>query len=335
MENPEFSFRELIEKSKQRGYRLPEFKELKENFEAGRGSVGMVTGSYLPMNSRVVDIATSGTARATMYERLKAHSLAFSLGVKSMDGLAADVNLSTETLMANSQWVTETGGVVPQIDPAWNGERIGPMRLYTSIPVAHSLLKVNGQAFEEYMADLIMRSQAEALDNALINGDGITAPLGILNDPAVQVDNLGADGRAITLDDILEAEEIACPNHFDSEVMRYAYLMNAETRKALKQTPKIAGGEYMLMAGNSLNGYPAAVSEHMPNDIVLGQGANLSALVYGNFADILIMNWGGLDILVDHYTAARNGTIWMHCSSFVNIKILRPGHFHISNGILI
>jgi HK97 family phage major capsid protein len=333
MDNLQFSFREIIEKSKQRGYTLPEFREHSKEFEAGRGKAGMITGTFLPMEARIVD-TTSGTARATLFERLRAHSLAFSLGVRNIGGLVADVRLSTETLLANSQWVTENGAVAPLVDPAWAGEVIAPMRLYTSIPISHSVLAMHGTAFEEYMADLVMRSQAEALDNALLNGDGVLAPLGIRNDPAVQTDNLGADGRAITLDDVLEAEEIACPNHYDSEVLRYSYLMNADTRKALKQTPKIVGGEYMLMGTNSLNGYNAAVSGHMPNNIALGAGANLSALVFGNFYDIVVLTWGGFDVLVDHYSASRNGVIWFHCSSFMNIKILKPENFHVTNGIV-
>ena len=72
--------------------------------------------------------------------------------------------------------------------------------------------------------------------------------------------------------------------------------MNTETRRALKQTPKIAGGEYMVMGGNRLNGYPAAVSQHMPNNIVLGNGNGLSALIYGNFYDIVILTWDAMDI---------------------------------------
>ena len=333
MENLEFSFRELIEKSTVRGYEIPEFKELKKEFETGRRGKTFITGSFLPLHSRVVD-TTSGAASATMHERIKANSLAFNLGAKSVSGLTADVLLSTETLLPNSQWVTEVGAVIPQVDPTFNGERIAPMRLYASVPISQSLMATNGTAFEEFVADAISRSQSEALDRAILTGDGITSPLGLLNDPAIQVDNLGADGRALTLADILEAEETACPNHVNSEAMRFAYLMNAQTRKALKQTPKVAGGDNMIMASNFLNGYPAAVSQHIPGNIALGAGANLSALIYGNFNDILIMYWGGLDILVDHYSSARTSTIWLHCSSFMNVKILQPGNFNVINGIV-
>jgi HK97 family phage major capsid protein len=334
MENSEFSFREIIEGHKhKRGFEIPKFRELKEEFGQGRSQC-TITGTFVPMDSRIVDIATGQVARATLFERLRAHSLAFSLGARSINGLVSDVLLSSETTMANSQWPGETGAVIPQIDPTWNADRIAPMRLYTSIPVASSIMAMHGPAFETYMADLIARSQAEALDNAIINGNGITSPLGILNDPAIQVDNLGANGRAITLDDVLDAEEIACPNHYDSEVLKYAYLMNAETRKALKQTPKIVGGENMIMAGSSLNGHPAAVSAHMPNNLVLGNGVNLSALIFGNFYDIAVLTWGAFDILVDHYSAARNGVIWIHCSSFVNVKILKPENFNVKNGIV-
>ena len=327
----DFSFRKLISEvaTKNHAWQPDEYRAEKEELFRAGFNIG---GTYLPGHARIVD-TQSGATRATLYDVLRAHSLAYRLGARRIDNLVGDVRLATESLLVDTQWVNETGTINPVTDPTWAGEVLPPFRLYSTVPVSEGLLKLNGPEFESYMFQAIMRSQAEALDNAFITGDGVTAPLGILNNADIQTDDLAPNGAALTLADILRAEEVATPNQYDAESLRYSYLMNAATKRALKQTPK-AGGDNMIMAGNYLNGFPSAVSEHMPNDITLGTGSNLSALIYGNFHDVVVLNWGGFDLVVDRYTAARSGITRVHVSSFMNLKVLRPELFHITNGII-
>ena len=332
MENTNFSFRELIQRKKLTGetWQPAEYEAEKDAMIRSGINLG---GSYIPANVRIVDSA-SGATRATLIERLRAHSMIYKLGARRLNNLIGNVRLATESLLVDTQWVNETGTINPVTDPTWTGEVIAPFRLYSTVPVSEGLLKLNGPEFEAYMFDAIMRSQAEALDNAFITGDGVTAPLGILNNTDIQTDDLGANGQALTLADILRAEEVATPNLYDAESLKYSYLMNAATKRTLKQTPKVANSDIMIMGGNALNGHNAAVSEHMPNDITLGTGTNLSALIYGNFHDVAVLSWGGFDLVVDRYTAARSGIVRVHVSSFMNLKVLRPELFHVTNGII-
>lgn len=327
-----FSFHEIINEKVNNSttWQPEEFKAEKEQLMRSGIHVG---GSYIGANARIVD-SLSGAARATLYDVLRAHSLVFRLGARRIENCVSKVRLATETSFVDSQWVTETGTINPVSDPTWTNEELVPMRLYSTVPVSEAILKLNGPAFESYMYNAIMRSQAEALDNAFINGDGLTSPLGLLNNPDITQDDLGANGQALTLADVIKAEEIATPNFYDAEYLRYSYLMNAATKRKLKQTPKVVDGDTMIMASNFLNGHNAAISEHMPGNIALGTGTNLSALVFGNFHDVVCLHWGGFDIIVDRFTQALQGITRVHVSSFMNLKVVRPELFHVTNGII-
>jgi HK97 family phage major capsid protein len=326
-----FSLREIIESAKRgRHHQYAEAAELEEQL---RRNINFGSGTFLPLNARQVD-STSGVASATLIEEIRAHSMLFRLGARSMTGVVNNPRLATETNLVQTDWVPETGQLGAPVLPTWAGEDIVPFRLHSATPLTERLFRLNGQQFEEYVFRLIMRSQAEVIDNTFIVGNGITAPLGLLNNPDIVIDDLAPDGRALTLADVLRLEGIAAQNYYESPELRYAYLMNADTKEALKQAPKVAQGDNMIMAGNSLNGHPAAVSEHMPSNLTLGTGTDLSALVFGNFRDVLALFWGGFNFVVDPYTASNTATTWIHCTSFLNFKIMKPENFAVVSGIV-
>ena len=55
------------------------------------------------------------------------------------------------------------------------------------------------------------------------------------------------------------------------------------------------------------------VSNNVPSNLTKGTGTNLSAVIYGNFADLLIGMFDQLEILVDPYTDFAKGTVGVRC----------------------
>jgi HK97 family phage major capsid protein len=57
-------------------------------------------------------------------------------------------------------------------------------------------------------------------------------------------------------------------------------------------------------------GMPLHTSQNVPSTITKGtSGATLSAIIFGNWSDLLIGEWGVLDLLVDPYTFSNTGGI--------------------------
>jgi hypothetical protein len=88
------------------------------------------------------------------------------------------------------------------------------------------------------------------------------------------------------------------------------WLTNPLVKSRLMLTPKQASGvegNFILPEpGRSLMGYQLACTNQVPGDLTKGTGTNLSALIFGNFNDLIIGEWGSVEILVNPYGAGYN-----------------------------
>jgi HK97 family phage major capsid protein len=52
-----------------------------------------------------------------------------------------------------------------------------------------------------------------------------------------------------------------------------------------------------------------------------------SAIIFGNFDDLIIGQWGGLDVLVDPYTGSSAGTVRVRVLQDVDIAVRHAESF--------
>ena len=69
------------------------------------------------------------------------------------------------------------------------------------------------------------------------------------------------------------------------------------------------------------------VSNNVPSNLTKGTGTNLSAVIYGNFADLLIGMFGQLEILVDPYTDFAKGTVVVRALQSIDIAVRHAESF--------
>jgi HK97 family phage major capsid protein len=174
--------------------------------------------------------------------------------------------------------------------------------------------------------DMIM-AIAQAVEIAAIYGTGANSqPLGLLN--AGITDISATNGAAPDWASVVNLEtKVSTVNALLGSL---GYLTNTKVRGVLKQTAKMGNtiaqpiwGE----GGNPLNGYQAAVTNNVPSNLTQGTGTGLSALAFGNFRDLLIGQWGGLDITADPYTKAKQGQIVLTVDSFWDVALRRLASF--------
>ncbi|MFM6052928.1 MAG: phage major capsid protein, partial [Sphaerospermopsis kisseleviana] len=152
-------------------------------------------------------------------------------------------------------------------------------------------------------------------------------PTGILNQANVPTVALGTNGAAPTWASIVQMEtELAQDN---ADVGSLGYLTNAKVRGKLKTTVKNPVGtdsDWIWENGTDpvigmLNGYMAGVSNQVPSNLTKGTGTNLSAIIFGNFADILIGEWGVLEILPNPYGSGYDsGSIEIRALQTVDVQ---------------
>lgn len=69
------------------------------------------------------------------------------------------------------------------------------------------------------------------------------------------------------------------------------------------------------------------VGNNVPSNLTKGSGANLSAVIYGNFVDLLIGLYGTLKILVDPYADFAKGTVGDRALQSIDITVRHAESF--------
>jgi HK97 family phage major capsid protein len=87
----------------------------------------------------------------------------------------------------------------------------------------------------------------------------------------------------------------------------------------------------MIMQGrDTLADYPLVATSLVPSNLVKGtSGAVCSALIFGNFSDVLLGYWSELDILVNPYesTAYTKGNVQVRGFITMDVKLRHPESF--------
>jgi hypothetical protein len=112
----------------------------------------------------------------------------------------------------------------------------------------------------------------------------------------------------------------------NAAVGNLCYITNATGRGLLKKTVKVANqASYLMETDGKMNGYPVMVTNHIAS--ALQVGANEEGLIFGNFADLLIGQWGAIDLTVDPYTAAKTADIIITVNAYFDAVTRRSASF--------
>jgi HK97 family phage prohead protease/HK97 family phage major capsid protein len=104
------------------------------------------------------------------------------------------------------------------------------------------------------------------------------------------------------------------------------YAMSPEAYKLAKNVAQVDAVTALFdLASGTFNGYPATATPYLVN-----ASGPLGQMVFGNFSQgLLLAYFGGLDLLVDPYSAAGNAQVTLHVNRFFDVAIRQPGAFSI------
>ncbi len=245
------------------------------------------------------------------------------LGTRMMTGLVGNIAIPKLTGAATAYWVAENAA------PTESQQTIGqvtmsPKTVGAFTDISRRLLLQSSLSVEQMVQQDLATVLGLAIQQAAINGSGASnQPTGILTLAGIGDVAGGTNGLAPTWGHMVALETaIATAN---ADVGTLAYLTNAKVRGKLKGTEKFSAGTGapVWADGNTpLNGYRAAVTNAVPSNLVKGSsGAVCSAILFGNFADLMIGMWGGLDLTVDPYSGSTAGTVRVVALQDVDVAV--------------
>lgn len=301
-------------------------------------SLGLnITGSYIPlavMEGRAFTGQNATTPGDGGYlieselkyqEELRKRMVLSSMGTQVIGGLTGNITL-VKGKPVNASWEQENAAVAAQ-KKQFESESIAPKRLAMQMGISKQLLIQSSLDVEQMVMNDIMAAHAEALEDAAINGDGSgNKPKGLLNVDGTKLVELDTNGKIPTYADMVNMEtELALLN---ADLGRLAYLTNPKIRGLFKTTLMSDGVSGYVWSGNEINGYPAYASNFVPSNLTKGDASSkCSAVIFGNWNDLQILGWGGMDITVDPYTQADAGAVRIIMNTFHNVFVPRPESF--------
>lgn len=247
-------------------------------------------------------------------------------GATTLTGLVGDIDIPKKTITSTAYWIGE--GQSPDISTLEFGQvQARPRTVGAYIELTRRFLKQSSLDAEMMARDDMAATIAIAVDYAGLHGVGAgNQPRGLQHLSGIGAVVGGNDGAVPDWSDIVGLEtEVATDN---ADFGRLAYVTNAKMRGALKQVPKASGEAVMIWEDGEVNGYPALVSNQVLGNLVKGQsGAVCSAIFFGNWADLVLCFWAGLDVIVDPYTRSTSGGVIVTALQDVDVIFRRAQSF--------
>ena len=238
------------------------------------------------------------TEKLNILEPLRNRMVLAQAGATYLTGLVGNVSIPTYT-GSNVGW---KGEMVDAEDGKGTFDSIefSPKRLTAYIDVSKQFLAQDSIGAEEMLYRDIVNALADKLESTILgNGAGDNnTPAGIFN---------GATAEAISYNKVVGMEKSLEEAKLFGD---YKFIVSPAAKANLKTTT-ISGSKSdlrMLMEGNEVNGYE-----------VLSTG-NCSGYAFGKWDELVIAQWGSLDIIIDPYTQAKKNAVRIVVNAFFDAK---------------
>ncbi len=247
------------------------------------------------------------TTKLGFIDLLRNRMMVRAAGAMVLDGLIGNVDLPRRTAGASLTWIAAG------TPPSESTNTFDHVQLRAKMGSAW--LDIRRNVFNQTSLDmemLVLEDLAAAvqlgIDYAALHADGSSnAPTGLASTSGIGMvyaggaatNGVNANGAALIWADVVKLEtEVAIDN---ADIGRLGYMTNAKVRGAMKSSPKVASTDSRMLwdVDGLINGYTPWVTNQVRGDITKGGSTDLSAMFFGNWADLVIGFWGVIDITTD------------------------------------
>ncbi len=266
-----------------------------------------LTRRVRPMEKRVLtgagdaaDIISTDHMGNQFIDLLRAKMVMGKLGARTLSGLKGNTDIPRMASNVASGWRAENSAF-PEGDHAFDDVNLTPKSVGLITTVSRNVLLQSSPDIEQLVRSDFAAVLAREIDRVALIGGGTNEPVGVLATSGIGDVDMSA---TITWAKVLELIELV--ESADGDVEAGGFVMNAKVKTVLRNTPRQAAGvegSFIMGLANELAGYQA---------LTTSQAINTTApLIFGDFSDVLIGMWSGVDILVNPYesTAYKAGNV--------------------------
>ncbi len=299
------------------------------------------SGFHVPsavLGRAVITTATAPALIGTQHmdsafiDALRPEVAVMGLGATVLPGLVENVSIPRMTSGTAAEWIGEDAAA-SESSPVFDSVSLTLKQLSARSQLSRRQLKQSLPGLDVLLRNDLRRSIGIELDRAAISGAGsATVPRGILNVAGIGSVAIGANGGVphfpflTQLMAKVEGENVAGTS--------YGWITNHLVKGTLLSTQTADGAQQMILqrigTDWTIAGYKAAFSNLVPANGTKGTSTGtLSTLIFGNWSDLLIGQFGGIDLVVDDVTEAAKGNVRIIAHSEFDIAVRHPQSFAV------
>lgn len=260
---------------------------------------------------------TVKTDLAPLADRFRPALKVEAMGATVLRGLVGDLDLPNLLSSGSANWIGENQDATRSA-ATFGRVSMSPKTVAGEYRMSRRLLIQSSVAIESILRRDLGFLLAQKLDAAAINGNGVTAPIGILNTTGVSKVTTETAFSDTTADLISELE-------LDDVTGTAAFLTNPTVMKMVRKLKD--GDGHTIPIAELFHNQRVEVTTQVPTDI--GSSNNKSALMYGQWGELYIGYWSAVDLLLNPYhpDVASNGGALLHAFLDADVGIRHPQAF--------
>jgi len=253
-------------------------------------------------------------------------SAAMRAGLTMLPGLVGNVAIPRQTSAAASTWISAEDGDATESEPQFDQVTLSPKDLACYTEVTRRLLQQSTPAIEGIVRRDLATAQALGIDLAVLYGSAASGqPRGIVNQTGINTKDLAAADP--TYAELVEIVKLVMEDN--ALTGSPTWIIEANGWEALSTTPKQASGvEGNFILSDTVNrivGYPYIMSNQVTNEDYF----------FGDFSQVLMGEWGGLEVNVDPYTHSLKGRLRFVTFKTVDVAVRQPTAFCYANDAIV
>ena len=240
---------------------------------------------------------------------LRNESSVMQAGATMLRGLQGNVVIPKKTAASSAGWIATEGTAASESEFTSGSVTMSPKVIGAFTDATRLLLQQSSLDVENLIRDDLTKSIATAIDLGALAGSGSSGqPTGIASTSGINTTTFAAANP--TWAEIVAMESaVANDNALTGSL---AYICRPADFGTLKTTEKATGtAQFVVSPDNTMNGYNVVRS----NQVTSGD------FYFGNFADLLIGMYGGLDITVDPYALSTSGGVRIVALQTVDVAV--------------
>jgi HK97 family phage major capsid protein/HK97 family phage prohead protease len=306
----------------------------------GRSAQGFFVPHEVQRRDLNVTTATAGgntvatnLLAANFIDMLRNSMMVMKMGAQLLTGLTGAIAIPRQTGAATAYWVAESGAP-SESQQAFDQVPMAPKTIGAFTDISRKLLLQSSIDVEAFVRNDLAKVLGLGVDLAAIAGSGAAnQPTGVINTSGIGSVVGGTNGLAPAWAHIVELwSDVAIAN---ADFGSTGFLTNAKVAGKLMTTEKASGTAQFVCPGfpdangmASFGGARAGISNQVPSNLDKGTSEDVcSAILFGNWADLIIGEWGTLDLMVDPYTGGTSGTVRVIALQDIDIAIRHAESF--------